>query len=1058
MAANDGLIEGLAPGVLVELQAYNKEIVTAMGNIPKLNDFLKNTKTPAQADGSFKALNDQITKQDELIKKLQLDLIRVSAAQRNLVISTDSVTRATGVGTKSNRDYAVSQQIIRAETDRNFRANTLLAGAYAKASAQLLILKKQAKDYAISLGESHPKTQQAIKDANDLAGRIKSADQSVGDFQRNVGNYSNGVTKGISAIFSGVRQLAYILPGIGIAGIFSLAIDPLWELIKGLGLFNDKFAEMNKNFQNFKETLSNIRTGIRAQREDFRALYELATDPNADGEERNKAVDELKSKYSSFFSEYSDGAIKAGKASEAFSKANKSISAKEIVDQTNEYKRKTEERIDMLQSELQARRDFARKSKELQAEVNKSLNVPTISTGGTGGRGADVTLSPEAKAAQARFDELKRQRAEQIKILKEKKEETVVNSSNAKLEKDIAFLNKQQAQAQDVYNKYLGKSLLLNKEIAGVKGKEREYDADSALLDARTRYLKELSALTNKETENEKQARERRIELLQREAKDETKSYDYRINAYGEFLKLKQDATLKDVAQSIAALEQARIAEQEQSKKSENSDLKRAGAFDPRAAIKNATQIAAIRKYYADEEIVRTQKYAEMELEIERKASNAYLDIVEETAKAEILIEKKRQDILDSTREAERSYQIEIFKKAADNEKLSLEIRQSNFNAYTSTRIAQMEAAKQKELEAAAQNDELTANIIKNFDIQKAKLMGEKSPYEIAAEQAKAAVKSIADSIKSGFLSDAGLGSLTQFFDGSFNKIIEGLDKITDDGERASEKFHAYFQAISESAQEAFNLIMEMSKKTMQQEYDRLEATKNIDIQFAGESDVAKKEIERQYEARKRALQIREAKRAQDLAIINVNINAAQAIIAGYKDGNYVTGTILGVLVTGLAIAQIAAIKSQKLPEYWKGTDNAPAGLAWTQERGAEIITDRQGRIKTLGSDKGAQLTKLDAGDKVFTADKSKDLMNDIYLNRILSERGINQSPAVVNVAAQPAFTQAHVNQIVSAINNQPVPEVFIENGEFRNMLRTNNSRQEIMNARATQKGFSTRG
>ena len=164
MAANDGLIEGLAPGVLVELQAYNKEIVTAMGNIPKLNDFLKNTKTPAQADGSFKALNDQIAKQDELIRKLQLDLIKVSAAQRNLVISTDNATRSNVNAAKGSRDYAVAQQIVRAETDRNFRANTLLAGAYAKASAQLLILKKQAKDYAISLGESHPKTQQAIKE------------------------------------------------------------------------------------------------------------------------------------------------------------------------------------------------------------------------------------------------------------------------------------------------------------------------------------------------------------------------------------------------------------------------------------------------------------------------------------------------------------------------------------------------------------------------------------------------------------------------------------------------------------------------------------------------------------------------------------------------------------------------------------------------------------------------------------------------------------------------------------------------------------------------------
>jgi len=83
-------------------------------------------------------------------------------------------------------------------------------------------------------------------------------------------------------------------------------------------------------------------------------------------------------------------------------------------------------------------------------------------------------------------------------------------------------------------------------------------------------------------------------------------------------------------------------------------------------------------------------------------------------------------------------------------------------------------------------------------------------------------------------------------------------------------------------------------------------------------------------------------------------------------------------------------------------------------------------------------------------------------LNVMLNNAGVdpirNYEKAVVNVATQPALTETQVGRIVQAIQSQPVPEVFIENGEFRNMLRTNNSRQEIMNARATQKGFSTRG
>ena len=72
---------------------------------------------------------------------------------------------------------------------------------------------------------------------------------------------------------------------------------------------------------------------------------------------------------------------------------------------------------------------------------------------------------------------------------------------------------------------------------------------------------------------------------------------------------------------------------------------------------------------------------------------------------------------------------------------------------------------------------------------------------------------------------------------------------------------------------------------------------------------------------------------------------------------------------------QIAMVASQKIPQYWTGTDNAKDGLALTQERGAEIITDRKGKIKTFGSHKGAVLTRMQSGDKVFNAEESKRMM-----------------------------------------------------------------------------------
>lgn len=60
------------------------------------------------------------------------------------------------------------------------------------------------------------------------------------------------------------------------------------------------------------------------------------------------------------------------------------------------------------------------------------------------------------------------------------------------------------------------------------------------------------------------------------------------------------------------------------------------------------------------------------------------------------------------------------------------------------------------------------------------------------------------------------------------------------------------------------------------------------------------------------------------------------------------------------------------LPAFEDGTDNAPKGWALTQEKGAEIITDKDGNIKSLGSKKGAELTYLDSGDKVYNANETE--------------------------------------------------------------------------------------
>tara|TARA_R110002167_G_scaffold117853_2_gene294073 strand:- start:1641 stop:2009 length:369 start_codon:yes stop_codon:yes gene_type:complete len=59
--------------------------------------------------------------------------------------------------------------------------------------------------------------------------------------------------------------------------------------------------------------------------------------------------------------------------------------------------------------------------------------------------------------------------------------------------------------------------------------------------------------------------------------------------------------------------------------------------------------------------------------------------------------------------------------------------------------------------------------------------------------------------------------------------------------------------------------------------------------------------------------------------------------------------------------------------------------MATTDEKGAEIHTDRLGNIKDLGSNKGARNKYLEKGDKIFTADQSKNMLEGFDTNHLQS-------------------------------------------------------------------------
>lgn len=372
--------------------------------------------------------------------------------------------------------------------------------------------------------------------------------------------------------------------------------------------------------------------------------------------------------------------------------------------------------------------------------------------------------------------------------------------------------------------------------------------------------------------------------------------------------------------------------------------------------------------------------------------------------------------------------EITKYKRIVDNEKNTLLVRQAAFEKYIQLEKDLLLAQEQSDLARAkargASKDELDS-IVQSYQNAIDALNNIKSPKLLAIEQIEKQMRGFVD----GFASKAGLST-------TFDILQDGLEKY-------GENWKAKTVMIMESVQEMYNFISSMSQENFDAEYGRLEKQKDIALAFAGDSASARAEIEQQYEQRRKQIAKREAKAKKEQAIFNIGIDTAQAIIATLAKTPPPAGLPLAAFVAAIGAIQISMVASQNIPQYWTGTDNAEGGLAWTQERGREIITDSQGRIKSTGSDKGAELTMLSKGDKVFNAEKSA-MMFDNSLNSMLLNNGIVMPKIEVSMDTQ--ILGSKLDKLSDTIASKESFSITRDAKGERIYQRNQNERKELLN------------
>ena len=386
----------------------------------------------------------------------------------------------------AGKEYIQLQQLTKQQTAANrldAQSANASKGSYneLQANMALLIAKYKSLSAEMRSGAIGKGLQADIAMANKS---LKDLDSGLGNMQRNVGNYGSALSK----VWGGIRQLAYILPGLGIAGIFNLAFEAISPLLEKMEIFNNKANQMKETMSKLaKDAYENVSKEIVISQQ----LYTQATDVNLTYTQRKQAVDELQKLYPSYLGNIKDEVIMAGKAKDAYNDLTTALVNKAIFQglqsQAQEIGKplapllveldRVNEKIDAMKAsskggsingysvignqstedvgklkELEAEAESLRnKIKPLQQEMQNLFKVagkyssPLTST--------TSTKKPTATKPVNRIDDIKKQMDDEIAVAKVKASEEYKTENE--LRQDIL----------EIYKKYATKKLVAVKNL-----------------------------------------------------------------------------------------------------------------------------------------------------------------------------------------------------------------------------------------------------------------------------------------------------------------------------------------------------------------------------------------------------------------------------------------------------------------------------------------------------------------------------------------------------------------------------------------------------------------
>lgn len=393
MAGNTQRIDDLVDLPIVEAQLKTTKQLSAdltkqfIDNLNAAN----NLNTALSKVGNNSQFKKIVSESDAATQKVVSNQSRIAKAEAERIRLEEKRKRIVQESTKAELEAANANRQGTLSTLQNTSATAANANAATAATAANQRYGTQARVTATAV----------TQETGTIAANTAAIETNTAVQASAIARVGQGLTKGLGYL----RTLAYILPGIGVAGIFTLAFEGISALADKLFDTGEKFDAFASKVKALNDVYSNSNREIASQTTQLKYLYASATDVNNAMGERLQSAKKLQEEYPKTFGLQSQENIINGQAVGIY----KTLS-EEIIKNAKAKaaaSRITEEETRILDAEIQKQKIRGANQLEVaEAERKRQEVIRNTPQGGAGFRGGlATTFANEIVASNKRAQE-----------------------------------------------------------------------------------------------------------------------------------------------------------------------------------------------------------------------------------------------------------------------------------------------------------------------------------------------------------------------------------------------------------------------------------------------------------------------------------------------------------------------------------------------------------------------------------------------------------------------------------------------------------------------------